>query len=161
MISNYIKISKYVAVHKEDIECVCPYKPGPAAGFAKSAKARGCYSHSHQKRILSLIVTVDGQVYTGPSLPKTYIAKLDAGNFLRTGNGAYIRDSCIREQVFQLNQHYRRELKDKKTKGEYLNLAGRKTIHIYTIMKSGYIYGCRSLKEPGIQETQDKQDNNP
>lgn len=147
MLDNYIKISKYVAVHKDEIECICPYGKGPQAGFVKSAKSRDCYNRSHQKRILSLIIMSDGRVYTGPSLPKTYVGKLDSNSFLRTGNGAYIRDSFILEQVFQMNQHYRGKLKEKKTNGEYLNLSGNKTAHIYTFMKSGYVYGCRSLKD--------------
>lgn len=144
---KYLKLSKYISVPKEAIECVCPYGAAPTRRFVKAANERGCYYRVHPRKALTLIITTDGRVYTGSSLPKTYTAKLDLENFLKTTNGTYIRESNIQQMIHLLNTCLKKELKEKKESGHYLNLASPKKVIIYTNMKSGYMYGCRPLKD--------------
>lgn len=160
MKDEYIKISKYVSVHKGDIECLCPYGNGITAEFVKGAKDRGKYDKSHQKRIMSLIILKDGQVFTGPYSVKTYLSRLDAGQFLRTDRGACVRDSLVKKQVHTLNQFYRSCLKEKKETDCYLKLAGNKAVRTYLFMESGYVYGCRTMKtaESNQQDNTEKEE---
>jgi hypothetical protein len=150
MQDKYLRISKYVAVHKEDVECLFPYKGDVAANFVKTAKERGKYDKSHTRRILSIIITIDGHVYTGSLKTKTYMSKLDAENFLSIDSGSYVRDDRVEKQIFQMNEFYRKVVVEKKKSGEYLNMAGRKAVKIYLVMKSGLLYGCRNIKGQGV-----------
>lgn len=144
---KYLKLSKYISVPKESVECVCPYGKDPMIQFVKAATKRDCYYRVHPRKALSLIITTDGRVYTGGSLTKTYIAKLGPENFLKTTNGAYIRESNIQQMIHLFNKRLRRELKEKKESENYLNLASPKRVVVYVNMKSGYMYGCRPLKD--------------
>lgn len=142
--SNYLRISPSVSVPKTDVECVCFYDSRPVSGFFSRAKedGKGFKTDTGAK---SIIITKNGDTFLSPYLVKTYIDKLNEGDFIKTDSRCCILESEVKQIITRLNRQYSDLIKEKKKNNLFLNVARGKKVTVWVLTKSGMVYACRKI----------------
>lgn len=143
-----LKINKNEFINEESIECICEYNSKPLTEIAVKARREGKASEFRGRNGLkSFIMMDDGYLFLCPLRPGTYIERTTKEEYLVVSLRCYLKKKLIREISIKLSARQRRDLKDKKEKKEYINLAKDKSVTHYIFMKSGHIYGTHLIKE--------------
>lgn len=144
-----LKITKSEVVNDDMIECVCEYGNAPLRAIAGRARKEGKFREFRSRYgIKTLAMMDDGFVVLAPFRANTYVERLDQDKFLVADPNRYaFRKSAIREIASKLNAQQRRDVKDAKANGTFVNLVGNKPAKYYVFAVSGRIYAIRYMKE--------------
>ena len=146
-----LRINTRVLIDDKKIECIISYDSEPLYKIAReSRKKKNIREIRGRYGFKSMIVLEDGYVFLCPLNPDTYqngkgISSDDY--FIIDPKRYYIRRNCIREIVEgKLNKQQKREVKESKDNGTYINLAKNKKVKYYIFTYSGHIYGVNIIK---------------
>lgn len=142
--SSYLRISPSVSVPKSDVECICFYDSRPVSAFFARAKNEGSGFRT-DTGAKTVIITKNREIFLSPYQVKTYIEKLDEGDFIRTDSRCYILESEVKQIITRLNKQYSDLIREKKKDGLFLNVARGKKVTAWILTKSGMLYACRKI----------------
>ncbi len=143
-----LKLDTHTWVNDSTIEAISPYGSLPLRNLAHAAQDQGLLrDFSGPNGFKSIIFAEDGFVYRCAHRPHFYITRMVVDNwYVAEANRIYLREEYVREIAERLNSSQKRSLAQAKAEGLYVNLSRNKRVRYYVFMRSGRVYGVRSLK---------------
>ena len=142
----FFKVSQSVMIPACNIEAICSYDSRQVKDLYNMAVKKGNGYRCGTKSIRTVIITKDGDMFSAPFLPQTYVSRLPEDmETIRDSSNCFIVKSHVTQVVTKLNESYRELVKLKKESGMFVNSSRKRKTNYYVLAYSGFIYACNRL----------------